>query len=283
MHMNETNHVAYDTSGNGVDSSTNRISLDQIKENPFQPRRTFDLEELAKLRDSIREYGVLQPVVVRADGEGFQLIAGERRLRAAREAGLDEIPVQVVDFTDQQVNEAALVENIQRSDLNPIEKASGFKDYLERFGITQEKLAERLGIDRSSLSNLLGLLNLPGDVQDWVRTGQLSLGHAKVLKGVPGAERQTNLAKEVIARCLSVHALEVLAKQQKAEAAGLPAPLPKTTVAQKTAHVQAMESELQQKLAVRVAIKLKTKEKGQITLHFECNDEFERVMELLKR
>src|SRR4051812_33653123 len=154
-----------DTMANHDSAHANRIAVDQIRENPYQPRRTFDLEELAKLRDSIREYGVLQPVVVRQDGDGFQLIAGERRLRAAREAGLADIPVQVLDFTDQQVNEAALIENIQRSDLNPIEKASGFKDYLERFNVTQEKLAERLGIDRSSLSNLLGLLNLPEEVQ----------------------------------------------------------------------------------------------------------------------
>ncbi|MFL5331511.1 MAG: ParB/RepB/Spo0J family partition protein [Gemmataceae bacterium] len=262
--------------------STGRVSLDQIKENPFQPRRTFDLEELAKLRDSIREYGVLQPIVVRNDGQGFQLIAGERRLRAAREAGLNEIPVQVVDFTDQQVNEAALVENIQRSDLNPIEKASGFKDYLERFSITQEQLAQRIGIDRTSISNLLGLLNLPSDVQDWVRTGQLSLGHAKVLKGVAGGERQQTLAKEVIARSLSVHALETLVKQQKAEAAGLPVPPPRQSVAEKSAHVKALETDLQQKLGLRVAIKLKSKDKGRIELHFDSNAEFERVVERLQ-
>jgi ParB family chromosome partitioning protein len=265
------------------DVPTSRIAIDRIQENPFQPRKSFDLEELSKLRDSIKEYGVLQPVVVRNTDAGFQLIAGERRLRAAKEAGLAEIPVQVLDFTDQQVNEAALVENIQRADLNPIEKASGFKDYLERFGMTQEQLAERLGMDRTSISNLLGLLNLPAEVQDWVRTGQLTLGHAKVLKGLQGAERQTSLAKDVIARNLSVHSLEALVKQQKAEAAGLPAPPAKSNGVAKSAHVQAVEDEIRQKLGVRVAIKVKANNKGQIILHFDSNDDFERILECVRR
>ena len=130
---------------------------------------------------------MLQPLVVRQAGDGFQLIAGERRLRAAQAAGLGEVPVHVVAFDDQQVYEAALVENIQRTDLNPIEKAQGFKDYLDRFGMTQDQLGARLGLDRTTISNLLGLLNLPAEVQDAVRLGQITLGHAKVLKGVPEA------------------------------------------------------------------------------------------------
>jgi ParB family chromosome partitioning protein len=259
-----------------------RVPVDQIQENPFQPRKVFDAEELAGLRESIREYGVLQPIVVRTNPDGFQLIAGERRLRAAREAGLTEIPVTVVDFTDQQVNEAALVENIQRADLNAIEKAQGFKDYLERFGMTQEQLAERLGIDRTSISNLLGLLNLPVEVQDYVRTGQLTLGHAKILKGLHDAPRQISLAKEVIARSLSVHALEALLKQQKAEAGSEAAP-PRRTLAERTAHVLALEEELRGKLAAKVQIKLKTKEKGQFIIPFETNAEFERLLELFRR
>jgi len=263
-----------------VAGPASRVPIDRVHENPYQPRKAFDADELARLRDSIREFGVLQPVVVRADADGYQLIAGERRLRAAREAGLTEIPVSVVDFTDQQVNEAALVENIQRADLNPIEKAQGFRDYLDRFQMTHEKLAERIGIDRSSISNLLGLLNLPAPVQDWTRTGQITLGHAKVLKGLQDPDRQVQLAKEVIARSLSVHALEVLIKQQNAEA-GTPAPVRKSA-AEKTAHVQAIEEELRQKLAVRVTIRLQSKEKGKITLEFGNNDDFERLLERLR-
>src|SRR4029077_20298791 len=137
-------------------------------------------------------------LVVRSVAEGFQLIAGERRLRAAQAAGLAEVPVHVVNFDDQQVFEAALMENIQRSDLNAIEKAQGFKDYLDKFGLTQEQLGAKLGLDRTTISNLIGLLHLPQEVQDAVRTGQITLGHAKILKGITYPEKQISLCREVI-------------------------------------------------------------------------------------
>jgi ParB family chromosome partitioning protein len=234
------------------------------------------------LADSIKNHGVLQPLVVRQGKDGYELIAGERRLRAAQRAGLRDVPVRIVDFNDQQVVEAALVENIQRSDLNPIEKAQGFKEYLDRFSMKTEQLAERLGLDRTTISNLLGLLNLPTEVQDWVRVGQLTLGHAKVLKGVPGAERQISLAKESIARNLSVHALEQLAKQHKPTSASAPKPAAKPEVA-KTAHVIAIEDELRKKLAMRVTIKLLGKDKGQVVLGFDSNDDFERLVEVVRK
>ena len=260
-------------------AGTTKVAPERIRPNPHQPRKAFDDDELVKLAESVRNHGVLQPLLVRAVGDAFQLIAGERRLRAAQAAGLTEVPVHVVDFNDQQVLEAALVENVQRADLNPIEKAQGFKEYLTRFGLKQDQLAERLGLDRTTISNLLGLLNLPAEVQDWVRVGQLTLGHAKVLKGLSGAERQVALAKETIAKSLSVHALEQLSKQQKEEAAkgpGAEAPA-------KTAHVQAIEDELRQKLATRVQIKLKGKDKGQIVLGFDTNDDFERLLEVFRK
>jgi len=260
-----------------------QVPLDAIGHNPYQPRKTFDDDELASLADSIRTHGVLQPLVVRPAGAGYQLIAGERRLRAAQRAGLSAIPVRVVDFNDQQVLEAALAENIQRSDLNPIEKAQGFKDYLDRFGMKQEQLAERLGIDRTTISNLLGLLNLPAEVQDWVRVGQLTLGHAKVLKGLHDAGRQVALAKETIAKNLSVHALEQLAKEQKSAAAAAAGDGPAKVAVEKTAHVQAIEDELRQRLATRVQIKLKGKDKGQIVLGFDTNDDFERIVETFRK
>ncbi|MFL5341053.1 MAG: ParB/RepB/Spo0J family partition protein [Gemmataceae bacterium] len=261
--------------------ATALASIDKIDLNPHQPRKQFDAEELAKLTESIMEHGLLQPVAVRKAGDRFQLIAGERRLRACKEAGLTEIPVHVLELNDQQVFEAALVENIQRADLNPIEKAQGFKDYLERFAMSQEQLASKIGVDRTSISNLLGLLNLAPEVREFVRSGQLSLGHAKVLKGVPEHDRQVTLAKEVIAKNLSVHALEPLAKEQK-EVAAQAKGQPKSGFA-KTKHVQSIESELRQKLALRVAIKLKSKEKGQIVLTFDSNDDFERLLEVLRK
>jgi ParB family chromosome partitioning protein len=130
-----------------------QVAIDHVKPNPHQPRKLFDDDELTHLADSIKNHGVLQPLVVRQGKDGYELIAGERRLRAAQRAGLRDVPVRIVDFNDQQVVEAALVENIQRSDLNPIEKAQGFKEYLDRFSMKTEQLAERLGLDRTTISN----------------------------------------------------------------------------------------------------------------------------------
>jgi ParB family chromosome partitioning protein len=261
-----------------------KLAVGRIQFNPHQPRKRFDEDELQALTQSIKTHGVLQPLVVRAARDGYQLIAGERRLRAARAAGLAEVPVHIVDLDDQQVFEAALVENIQRADLNPIEKAQGFKEYLDRFGLTQEQLGEKLGLDRSSISNLLGLLNLPGEVQDAVRLGQITLGHAKVLKGVPEADRQVALCKETILKNYSVHALELLVKQQRLEAASPRAEeIPAREPVEKTAHVKGLEDELRQRLAVRVEIRVKAKDKGQIVIAFNSNDDFERILEALKK
>jgi ParB family chromosome partitioning protein len=258
-----------------------RIAIGRITLNPYQPRKSFDEDELQSLTDSILAHGVLSPILVRPVGDQYQLVAGERRLRAAQKAGLTEIPVHVKEMDEQQLLEAALVENIQRTDLNPIEKAQGFKEYLDKFQMTQEHLAARIGVDRTTISNLIGLLNLPPEVQDFVRSGALSLGHAKVLKGLIDAQQQINLGKEVIAKSLSVHALETLVKEQREQKTAAPAEKPLEVP--KTAHVQSIEDELRQKLAIRVAIKLSAKDKGQIVLQFDSNDDFERVLEILRR
>jgi ParB family chromosome partitioning protein len=256
-----------------------RVAVDQIDCNPYQPRKAFDDEELSALSESIRTVGILQPLVVRQIGERYQLIAGERRLRAAQSAGFNEVPVRVVDFNDQQVLEAALVENIQRTDLNPIEKAQGFNDYLQRFQMTHEELARRLGLDRSTLTNLVRLLELQPEVQSAVRVGQISASHARALLSVTDRARQVSMCREIIARGLSVHATESLVKEQKPEPAGgkekEPAP-------EKTAHVQAIEDDLRHKLALRVEIRLRGKDRGQVILGFESNDDFERLLEVLR-
>lgn len=260
------------------------VSLARIHQNPYQPRKRFDDDDLKQLADSIRTHGVLQPLVVRAAGDGFQLIAGERRLRAAQQAGLSEVPVHVVAFDDQQVYEAALVENIQRADLNPIEKAVGFKDYLDRYGVTTEQLGAKLGLDRTTISNFLGLLNLPADVQDAVRLGQVSLGHAKVLKGLADADRQSALCKQIVLQNLSVRALEALVKEQDAAPAAGESPAKEPAAkAEKTAHVSGIENDLRQKLAVRVEIKVKARDRGQIVIGFETNDDFERIVDALRK
>jgi ParB family chromosome partitioning protein len=269
-------------SGDGQDPKMEhaRIAIEQIEQNPFQPRKAFDEGELTSLRESIRAHGLLQPLVVRPIGDHYQLIAGERRLRAAAAAGFTEVPATVVNFDDQQVLEAALVENIQRADLNPIEKAQGFKDYLKRFGMTQEQLAGRLGLDRTTISNLINLLDLPLEVQEAVRLQQITPGHAKVLKGIPAREQQISLCKDIIARGLSVRATEALAREQRTE--------DKETRAarngqEKTTHIQSLEAELQQKLVTHVEIRLRDKDKGQFVIGFESNDDFERILEVLRK
>ncbi|OWK45434.1 ParB/RepB/Spo0J family partition protein [Fimbriiglobus ruber] len=261
--------------------------VDQIRENPFQPRKRFDDDELKELTDSVRTHGILQPLVVRSVGDHFQLIAGERRLRAATAAGLTTVPVHVVEFNDQQVYEAALVENVQRTDLNPIEKAHAFKDYLDRFGMTQEQLGTRLGLNRTTVSTFINLLNLHADVQNAVRLGQISLGHAKLLRGAD-PERQVALCKEVILKNLSVHGLEQHIKEQKAQeqaaAAGRTAePREAGEKVEKTAHVMSLENEIRQRLAVKFEIRVKNQDKGQIVIGFETNDDFERIIEALRK
>jgi ParB family chromosome partitioning protein len=267
-------------------ASRAEVPVEAIEKNPFQPRKTFDDEDIQSLSESIRNHGVLQPLVVRQVGDRYQLIAGERRLRAAQVAGLAAVPVTVVDFNDQQSFEAALVENIQRSDLNPIDKAQGFKDYLQRYHMTHEQLAARLGLARPTITNLVALLELPDEVQNAVRQGQLTLGHAKVLKGITDPARQVAVSKEIIARGLSVHATEAHVKQLAAEpkaSEDSPAAGEGRSAPEKTAHVQSVEDELRQKLGLKVEIRVKGKDRGQIVLTFESNDDFERVLEALRR
>lgn len=271
------------------------LPVERIQRNPYQPRKEFDADELRSLTESVRTHGVLQPLVVREREGEYELIAGERRLRAAQAAGLAEVPVHIVRFDDQQVFEAALIENIQRSDLNPIEKAQGFRDYLDRFGLTQEQLGARLGLDRSTVSNLLGLLNLPAEVQDAVRLGQITLGHAKVIKGVSDPAQQVALCKETVLRNYSVHALELLVKQRKQGlSAGSDehskqdrggsqrqADTSSSEGPEKTSHVLALETELKRRLAVKAEIRLKASDRGQVILPFENTEDFERIVHAL--
>ena len=270
-------------------NATAEVPVESIENNPYQPRKTFDDDELAALCNSIRTHGVLQPLVVRQVGERFQLIAGERRLRAARSAGLTAVPVRVVNFNDQQTVEAALIENIQRADLNPIEKAHGFKDYLSRFKMTHEQLAQRLGLARPTISNLVAILDMPPEIQNAIRVGQLTLGHAKLLKGINDVGRQVALSKEIVSRGLSVHATEAMLKQQAADASTAskageePSAEGTKESPHKTMHVQSIEDELRKKLGVRTEIRVRAKDRGHIVLGFESNDDFERLIELLRR
>ncbi|MSQ94008.1 MAG: ParB/RepB/Spo0J family partition protein [Gemmataceae bacterium] len=260
------------------------VALGLIEQNPFQPRKHFDEDEIAALSASVKSHGILQPLVVRHVGDRYQLIAGERRLRAAHNAGLESVPIRIVDFNDQQAYEAALVENIQRADLNPIEKALGFKDYIDRFKLNHEQLAQRLGLARTSITNLVNLLELAPEVQDGVRLNQISEAHAKLLKGIKNKERQVSMFKQVVAMGLSVKATEALMREQKDEGpADANGSHEAGETSAKTAHVKGLEEELKQKLALHVEIKLRSKDKGQFVLRFESNDDFERLLEVLRR
>ena len=270
--------------GSDAAENTPEVPLDRIQQNPFQPRKSFDKDELSSLSASVKEHGVLQPLVVRAVGDQFQLIAGERRLRAAQEAGLATVPIRVVDFNDQQVLEAALAENIQRTDLNPIEKAQGFKEYMDRFDVNHEQLAQRLGLARSSITNLVNLLELAHDVQEGLRLNQISEAHAKLLKGIKNKDRQVALFKQIVAMGLSVKATEGIVREQK-EGGAAPGnrAAEKDEPDDKTAHVRGMEDELRQRLATPVEIKLRGKDRGQIIIRFETNDDFMRVLDALRK
>jgi ParB family chromosome partitioning protein len=262
--------------------SNSEVAVGLIQHNPYQPRKTFDKDELASLTASVRSHGILQPLVVRQVGEQYQLVAGERRLRAAQEVGLASVPVRIVNFNDQEVLEAALIENIQRTDLNPIEKAQGFKDYLDRFKMNHEQLAQRLGLARSTITNLVGFLDLAAEVQEGLRVNQITEAHAKILKGIKSQEQQVAIFKQIVSQGLSVKATDQLVRDQKGEPAE-PKENHAPAVEEKTAHVKSIEDELRQRFATPVEIKLRAKDKGQIVLRFESNDDFMRILEALRK
>ncbi|HEY2838304.1 MAG TPA: ParB/RepB/Spo0J family partition protein, partial [Pirellulales bacterium] len=186
--------------------NSDQVSVYEIDRNPFQPRRDFDENEINSLADSIQQHGMIQPIVVRRCGGRYQLVAGERRLRAATKAGLSHVTVQIRDVDDRQANEMAIVENLQRKDLNALEKGASFQEYLQRYGCTQEELAKRLKIDRSTLSNLIRLLELPADVQTALRGGGISPGHARALLPLGDEREQIAFCQRIQQEELSVRA-----------------------------------------------------------------------------
>jgi ParB family chromosome partitioning protein len=263
------------------------IAVDQIDPNPFQPRRQFDPAEIAALADSLRQHGMLQPVLVRAANDRYQLIAGERRHRASIEAQLHEIPARVMELDDQRVSELAMVENLQREDLNALEKAAAFRDYLGRYGGTQEELAGRLGLDRSTISNLIRLLDLPEEIQDAVRTRKISQGHARAILGLPDHESQRAACHRVISESLSVRQTEDLVKTGEPSPARArirkdPAEPGASPGGGKAPHVLELEQFLHHRFGTPVVIRVKGRDRGQILIDFNSQEEFERVTSLIR-
>lgn len=257
------------------------VAVDQIDPNPYQPRRHFPPAEIAALADSLRQHGMIQPILVRAVGDRYQLIAGERRLRASIEAQLHEIPARVMELDDQRVFELAMVENLQREDLNAVDKATAFRDYLSRYGGTQEELAGRLGLDRSTISNLIRLLDLPEEVLLAVRDGEITQGHARALLGLPDAESQRAACARVIAENLSVRQTEALV------ATGIPTPA-RTRVrrdpahTEKSPHLVELEQHLHQRFGTAVLIRVRTPDRGQIVIDYNSQEEFDRVTAMIR-
>ena len=256
------------------------IPIEKISPNPEQPRKRFDPEDLQDLANSIREKGVIQPLIVRRRENGtFEIVAGERRWRASQMAQLHELPVIIREITDVEVLEVAIIENIQRADLNSIEEAAGYRQLMDRFGHTQEKMAEALGKSRSHIANLLRLLNLPDDVLEMVRVGDLSAGHARTL--VPATD-PSKLAKQIIAGGLSVRATEALMKREQSGDAPKTAKKASSRDADKDADTRALEGDLSANLGIKVTLNHKPgQESGQMVLHYKTMDELDEICRLL--
>ena len=271
--------------GRGLDSlfagtedwvtSITEIPVGELDPNPDQPRRTFSEESIGQLADSIREQGILQPLLVAPSGGGrYMIIAGERRFRAGRLAGLETLPCIVKDIDVIRQREIALIENLQREDLNPIEAARGIKALMDQCGYTQEKIGERLGQSRPAVANMLRLLQLPDEVTEMVKDGLLTAGHARVLAGIPDQEEQLRLARKAVEEGLNVRQMEQLAKN----AAGKP----KKKAAPK--ELPAELGELQDKIRRKTGLKSTLTgsiRKGRIVLQYSSREELERLNDLL--
>jgi len=253
------------------------LEISQITPNPQQPRSVFEPEQFAELVHSIREFGVLQPVVVRPKGSGFELIMGERRLRASKEAGLTTIPAVVRETADENMLRDALLENLHRANLNPLEEASAYKQLLEDFGTTQEQLADRLGRSRPQITNTLRLLRLPVAVQAKVASGVLSAGHARALLGAPNEELMSSLADRVIREGLSVRGLEELVGGVKVKPKKA-----KIVAGGKQDMLKEMSDALGEKLNTVVKIQLGRK-KGQLIIEFGNVADLRRIVEQIQK
>ncbi len=256
------------------------VSLDSIVPNPFQPREEFEDRDFNSLVASVKEKGVLEPVLVRPSKGGYQLIAGERRFRAAKKVGLKSIPAVVRETTDQEMLMLALIENLQRSDLNPIEEALAYQRLMEEFKFSQESVARQVGKDRSTIANMLRLLHLPGEVQRMLKERVLSMGHARALLALENSEEQKNLARQIVRDQLSVREVEEMIKLKKPASANHRRPRGKG--GRQDAQVTAMEEELQRLWGTKVKIKAKAHGGGSMEISFYSHDDFARILELLK-
>lgn len=251
------------------------ININDIKPNANQPRKTFDEEKLQELASSIKEHGLIQPVVLRKAGKGYEIVAGERRWRAARIVGVKEIPCIVKELTDEENMLLAIIENMQREDLNPIEEAEGLRQMMDTYGFTQEQISKSVGKSRPYIANSLRLLYLPDTIIEYVSEGKLSAGHGKAIAGIEDDKRQIDLADKAIRDGLSVRQLEKLVREEK------PVGRTRAKIKFKNANVKRVEEDLKEALGTRVNLNQKGN-KGKIEIEFYSKEELERLIELLK-
>lgn len=270
-----------------AESALRQVRIADISPNRFQPRRAFTESELAELEASIKASGLLQPVVVRAHGDGkWELVAGERRLRAVGRLGWSEIPAVVRDFDDRAMLTLALVENLQRADLNPLEEAEGYQRLIDEFGLTQQQVADAVGKDRTSITNLLRVLTLQPAVRQLVERGHITAGHARALLPIKDERRQLELANEIVARQLSVREVEARARTLTAEPAGTlpgtparPSSAPTATAADPA--IRRIEEQLRKHLQTDVHVQTLGADRGVVRITFYSADDLERLLDLV--
>lgn len=255
---------------NATTNEIQDIPINEIRPNPYQPRKSFNEEALRELSESIKNHGVFQPIIVKKGIRGYNLIAGERRLRASKMAGLDKIPAIVKDFSDDEMREIALLENIQRENLTAIELAWAYKGIIDNLDIRQEDLALRIGKSRSHITNTLGLLNLPEEVQKMILNGELSMGHARVLSKMEDESKITGLAKKIINEGLSVHEIEEISKDEEIKKR-----VPITRRERNTDYTN-IENELKDILGTKVKVDNK-----KINIYFENVNDLNRILEIM--
>lgn len=256
--------------------SVEKISVKDIKVNPFQPRKIFDEVALSELTESIKEHGVLQPVILRRKGKLFEIVVGERRFRATKAAGLKEIPAVIRELSDQQMMEIAILENLQREDLTPIEEADAYQNLMENLSLTQEQLAFRLGKSRPHIANHIRLLSLPEVVREHVSSDKISMGHGRALLGLKQKKLIPTIAEKVIKENLNVRQLESLVQRMNEDVSRETSTTPKKDI-----FIKEKESQLRDYFGTTVSIK-KTKNKGKIEIEFFSEDDLERILELLE-
>ena len=246
------------------------IPVNEVRPNPYQPRKTFNEDALNELAESIKNYGVFQPIIVKKSIKGYDLIAGERRLRASRISGMEKIPAIVKEFTDEQMREISLLENIQRENLTAIELAWAYKGIIDNLDITQEDLAKKIGKSRSHITNTLGLLNLPDEVQKKILDGEISMGHARVLSKMDDEEEVTSLADKVIKNNISVHDLEEISKKEEIKKR---MPITRRKIDTDYFHI---ENELRDILGTKVKVDNK-----KVCIYFENVNDLNRILDIM--